>query len=269
MIFYQEHNSKANYNYNAVVYRNCEWRNHFHKNPELVYVSEGTLEVQIHTKTYQVHAGEFVLILSNQIHSHHSSEPSTCWIGVFSEDYVPEFAELMQGKMRENPVFSCDGVTMSFLSSVLLTEETPDFYTLKAALTLACGAYLSDGQLTERSDSDSDIAHEIIKYVEKNYTRSITLKEIAGSLGYEYHYLSRVFSNLFRVNFKVFLNEYRFTRAKALLSAGDMTLTEIAFACGFGSVRNFNRVYRDFSGTAPSQKNKINKCSSITKEDNI
>ncbi len=258
MIFYQEHNSKANYNYNAVLYRNCEWRKHFHKNPELVYVSEGTLEVQIQAKTYLVQAGEFVLILPNQIHGHHSPAANTCWIGVFSEDYVPEFTEAVRGKMQEHPVFTCNRETMAFLSSTLLTEETPDFYTLKAALTLACGAYLSDGKLTERTDSDSDLAHEIIKYVEKNYTRSITLKDIAENLGYEYHYLSRVFSKLFRVNFKMFLNEYRFAKAKALLSAGSMTLSEIAFACGFGSIRNFNRVYREFSGAAPTQKNKAN-----------
>ncbi|MBQ4087853.1 MAG: helix-turn-helix transcriptional regulator [Clostridia bacterium] len=254
MIFYQEHNSKANYNYNAVIYNNCEWRLHFHKNPELVYVTDGELEVQIDSATYLLHANEFALILPNQIHSHHTPSSSLCWIGVFSEDYVTEFAEAIRGKMRKNPVFTCDGEVFSFLSSYLLTDKIPDFYFLKAALTIVCGTYLKDTELVPRSDSDSDLAHQIIRIVEHDFQQNLTLKGIAEALGYEYHYLSRVFSRLFQTNFKAFLNEYRFAHAQHLLVTSDKSLTEIAFECGFGSVRNFNRVYREFSGKSPTAR---------------
>lgn len=48
------------------------------------------------------------------------------------------------------------------------------------------------------------------------------------------------------------LNRYRIARARTLLATTDRTITDIAGACGFASSQYFCRVFRDFTGTTPS-----------------
>ena len=74
-------------------------------------------------------------------------------------------------------------------------------------------------------------------------------------MGYEEHYLSRCFHNCFAMNFKQFVNEYRIQFARRLLEQQPpLPITEIAYMSGFGSVRNFNRVYRAIVGTEPRKR---------------
>ena len=80
---------------------------------------------------------------------------------------------------------------------------------------------------------------------------------MAQSLGYEEHFISRRFNNFFHKNFKQFINERRIHSAKYLLAVKDseLTMTDIAYQCGFQSVRNFNRVFRNIMGYPPSKSN--------------
>ncbi|MCX7886269.1 MAG: AraC family transcriptional regulator [Verrucomicrobiae bacterium] len=63
------------------------------------------------------------------------------------------------------------------------------------------------------------------------------------------------FSRFFRLHtgrtFRQFVNELRVGRACRLLAEGEMNITEIAFACGFGNLSNFNRQFRRFKQTTP------------------
>jgi len=64
------------------------------------------------------------------------------------------------------------------------------------------------------------------------------------------------FSRFFRLHtgktFPEFVNELRIGRACRLLAEGEMNVTEIAFACGFGNLSNFNRQFHRLRHTSPS-----------------
>jgi len=47
------------------------------------------------------------------------------------------------------------------------------------------------------------------------------------------------------------INELRVGRACRLLAEGEMNVTEIAFACGFSNLSNFNRQFRRLKRTTP------------------
>ena len=59
MIFHQPHNSKSNYNYNAVFYTKEKWDPHFHKNLELIYVIKGAVVCSVGSKTETLSEGDF------------------------------------------------------------------------------------------------------------------------------------------------------------------------------------------------------------------
>jgi AraC-like DNA-binding protein len=49
-----------------------------------------------------------------------------------------------------------------------------------------------------------------------------------------------------------YLNRYRVDQAKALLENGEHNLTEVALATGFSSSSYFSRVFRQETGTSPT-----------------
>ena len=252
MIWHQPTNSRGNYNYNSFFYTDCEWRHHFHKNFELIYVFSGNLQLKVDSISETISAGDFALIHPNQVHSFNSIEENYIWIAVFSEDFVKEFARITKGKYGLSLAFKCSDAEQEYLKSVLLTNEKQDILSLKACLYTVCNRYLKEIKTSEKPNINTDLAHVIIDFTEKNFRENITLADIAKETGYEYHYFSRCFKRIFNINFKTFLNQYRFNYAENLILQGEKSLAEIAMESGFGSVRNFNRIYRRFANKTPT-----------------
>ena len=253
-VFYQVHNSVGNYNYNIFVYEPCEYAHHFHKNYELVYVMEGEMEIQVDGVCETMGSGQFLLVLPNSVHSYRSTENNKVWICVFSEDFVADFAKVLNGKERAERLFRCTEKEMAYLQDELLckTKEL-SLVGMKAGLYMVCNRYLDCDRWEERNEKDGNLAHKVIGYVEQNFRREVTLGELAEHFGYEYHYFSKNFKNTFHMSFRMFLNQYRFDCAKNLILKTDLDLSTIAMESGFGSLRNFNRIYKLIAGTTPKE----------------
>lgn len=251
MIFYQEHNSVGNYNYNIYTYTNCGYAMHFHKNLEFLYVMEGKISVEINGISGKMSEGEFAVVLPNQLHSFDVPADSKAWVGVFSEDFIKEFVKITTKKEGVNLSFRCNAAELDYLKASLLSGGEKDTLSLKASLYTICQRYIKEIPLRLAQGKSCDAAHRIIEYIEIHFRENISLKDLANELGYEYHYLSRLFKNTFKTSFRTFLNQYRFEYAKELILSTDKTFAEVAFECGFGSTRSFNRIYYSFAGTPP------------------
>ena len=99
---------------------------------------------------------------------------------------------------------------------------------------------------------------QILEYVSQNFQEDISLQSIARALGYNYQYLSKIFNRTMNINFKTLVNHYRFEYARQqLLNNPEKSISEIAFESGFQSIRSFNRIYREISGSTPNQSQRI------------
>ena len=259
MPIHQVTNSLSDYNYNAWYYDNCEWYYHFHTNYELLYVEKGMVEVQINEKNFEVTEGKYLMVLPNQFHSYRTPESSKVWVGVFSSDYVRDFHKTIAGKTVHNPIFECEEGVGSYLKNYLIKKEVPERYILKSCLYAVCNEFLKNAHL-EDSGTDGNAVSEILKYLSENFSKDITMKELAKELGYEYHYFSRIFHKNFDMNFRQLVNIFKMSSAIEALMTGSKSITEIAVDTGFASIRNFNRVFLKHTGCTPlTYRNKAKK----------
>ena len=90
-----------------------------------------------------------------------------------------------------------------------------------------------------------------IKFLYKNFNENPPLKDVASMFGYSPNYFSKIFTEFTGRGYIEFLNSLKIAHAKLLLSSGTKTVSEIAFCCGFSSLSNFYRVFRDETGVAP------------------
>ena len=74
-----------------------------------------------------------------------------------------------------------------------------------AGLYLICGTALEQCFLQPRPvpDVDAHLSSKIIDYVQKNYTHTLTLEQMARDLGYNYTYLSAYFNHSLHTGFQV------------------------------------------------------------------
>ena len=61
-------------------------------------------------------------------------------------------------------------------------------------------------------------------------------------------YFSRFFKKISGMTFSQYLNHIRVNKAIDLIRSGEQSMTEISRLCGFDTIRNFNRVFRQITG---------------------
>ena len=229
------------------------WDFHFHKNFEVIHVLRGEVECTLNGRTETLCAGEYSMCLSNEIHSGHSIGDALFWVCVFSEDIVHSFSKAVAGKVGDGFVFTCREEVQKYLESVFLNTDEQDIMTAKSCLYALCGEYLRCVTLAEKDKTKAEAMSIIVDFVSKNYMRNIGLSDIARLLNYDYHYVSRLFRGLFNMPFCDFLKIYRLENATRLLEEGGKKNLDIAFECGFQSVRSFNHAFKEYYRITPSE----------------
>lgn len=92
------------------------------------------------------------------------------------------------------------------------------------------------------------------KYIEKNFEDSnLSLNTVAEAIGVNASYLSKLYKTNLNVNFTEFLNRYRISQGKLMLSDTDCSINDISLKCGFNSAQNFIRVFKKLTGQTPGE----------------
>ncbi|MDR2952418.1 MAG: helix-turn-helix domain-containing protein [Treponema sp.] len=90
-------------------------------------------------------------------------------------------------------------------------------------------------------------------FILENYTRKISLKEIAKVAGLSPPYFSTIFKEEMGENLSKYLNRLRVEKASRLLLETDMTLCEIAGCCCFEDQSWFSKIFKAYTGISPGR----------------
>ncbi len=91
------------------------------------------------------------------------------------------------------------------------------------------------------------------KYIEEHADEELSLTQIAKVVNMNANYLSEKFKQVTGTNFVEYVARTRFANACDLLRKSNLRISEIAFAAGFQSLSQFNRVFKRFSGKSPTE----------------
>lgn len=84
------------------------------------------------------------------------------------------------------------------------------------------------------------------------YADKISLADLSREVNIHPVHLSRSFSQYFRCTLGEYIRQVRVERSLALMSQRKLSLTEIAFTCGFADQSHFSRSFRRIIGVNPS-----------------
>jgi transcriptional regulator GlxA family with amidase domain len=173
------------------------------------------------------------------------------------------FRELFpDAKLLEDELFVDDGDVLSSggmlaaadLCLHVLRQDHGQSYANDVARLLVSPPFRTGGQAQYRVDgsgrANGSLA-PLLEWIEAHLDESLTLPLLASKAHVSTRTLSRRFEAETGRGALQWIGERRIARARALLEDTDLSVTEVAFAAGFGSLGAFRRQFTRSTGTTP------------------
>ena len=90
-------------------------------------------------------------------------------------------------------------------------------------------------------------------FIRDHSDEKVSLHEIAKGVNISANYLSEKFKKITGINFVDYVARTRIEKAIDLLHDVNLRISEIAFAVGFQSLSQFNRVFKKLTGQSPTE----------------
>ena len=233
----------------------------WHKNPELIYITDGTGSVQCGSQSFTAHKGDIFVVSPETIHNVCSTENMGYYFIIIDEKFC-----LSNGIELERYLLSQvinDTETESIILRIIniysnRKTDNPGLYAAKlrgAFIDLFVNICEKHAQFIQgkKSIGNSDAyVRKAIVYISENYNRTLTIEEIAAQLGITKYHLSREFRRYTGETAISHLNKVRCAKARQMLCAG-CSVTQAAMECGFESVSYFSQKFKAVMGISPRE----------------
>ena len=229
---------------------------------KLTLAGQGILEYG--GETCRLPAGSFFWIDCREP-QHYYTDPAVghwdvLWFhfyGVTAEAYYRAFLQQTRGQAAASlPVDSPVSAQMSVLLSMAGAdgELGRDLEASALITTILCG--LIHGAARQRLQPAPAVLQQVRQYLHEQYAQKLTLDTLSARYNISKYHLQRSFQHYFGQSPGEYLTQLRLTRAKELLRATDLPVSEIAYRVGMENTSYFIYTFRTHEGTTPSKYRK-------------
>jgi AraC-like DNA-binding protein len=176
---------------------------------------------------------------------------------------IPEFNEINEllKKSKQGLLFGRNTVDSVHENLIRLSKTKGAEQLIRLIQVLEILSYTNDFEslsspeftLPVTSVSGENRLSLLINYISNNFTREISLEELARKAAMTPSSLCRYFKSMTNKTVFGFINEFRVGKACQMLITGNKSIAEICFESGFNSVNTFNRVFKDLKNTTPGE----------------
>ena len=238
-----------------LVYRENEYNfpQHWHEHTELHYIFKGNCRLKYGDASFELKSGDLAVINGNELHRGAGGKCDYICIivppaffeqnhaifeKVVRSEYVSDVVEKIYESHKRGDAADLLEIkgNMYFLVSYLIRN-----FTVK---TLGDNTYSGYVNKLNR-------VNEAIKYMSGNYDKAITTSRLADMAHLSEGYFCQMFKDVTGKTAMEYLNNLRIDKAEKLLKKTEMTVTEIAFCCGFEDANYFSRTFKKIKGKNP------------------
>lgn len=255
---------------------------HEHDFLELVYLAEGEATHIMNGEKMKIKKGNYFIIDYNTKHSYCQTGKTPLKIinCLFLPDFVDKtlkkcrkFEQVMENylihysfkSLKSNPaniIFFDDSGKIRGLIENMLSEyenKQPGYIEI-----LRCMLIEIIIETVRKFHSENDFVCDSIEkyisdYINENYMKKITLREISAKLNYSVPYLSKIFHKKYGTTFENYLQKTRMEQSCRLLANTDKKIIEIAECVGYSDIKFFTDVFKRFMQIPPREYRKLHR----------
>ena len=236
-------------------YRDLKNISHWHFDHELAVCEGGEALISLNSETFALQKGQCIYLRGQSVHSILSAPGTTLYVSLFSDNLLRRVTD---NYCLINPVFADDFRVLETLeriraagfkkerfydeiSNALMQQLIAEIFSV---LEIRSSAVLVSAATERYKKLLYDIDENAGTY---SFLRAVEFMNMSEA------YFSRFFKRISGMTFSMYLNHIRVNRAIELIQNTDLSMTEIAMNCGFDTIRNFNRVFRQITGYSPRE----------------
>lgn len=141
-----------------------------------------------------------------------------------------------------------------------LNTNVPAFHNVRAVIMPLCllfeMLYINIPKTSEPVGKELSLYASIVNFLCYNYTRNLTLDDIAKEMHYSKSYIRQLFHKKTNHTIAHYLTTLKMKRAKELLLDENISISQIAFEIGYDDANYFSNVFRKEVGMSPTMYRK-------------
>ena len=236
---------------------------HYHNDYELYYLISGKTNYFIEDQIFRVTPGNFVFVSKGVIHKTDSEDctDNERFLLAFDDSILTEDAIKHIGELSEEKLIYIPANQLYIFEDIFskIEEESKsgsreliNLYILEM-LALLCR------HMQKRKNPDdeaNEIIHAVSEYINRNFQKDLSLKNLSKTFALSESHLSRRFKAVTGMGLCEYITFVRIHNGAKLLKETDLPLTEIAASCGFNDSNYFSSVFKKIKGTTPYKYSK-------------
>lgn len=247
---------------------------HFHDDLEIAFVLEGKIGMKNGYYSYNLKAGDVFIFNDREIHSFYRvGEPNIVMLLQLNLVYFNKYYDILKNNFFITDMEDEEDDSLERLRELLaiigleyLAKESgserriiESVHNLIDCLIADFQYYaMEDGKFVNASKSKgnqilAERVNRITDYLYNNYTRRLTLGEIAKREHLSIFYLSHVIKEATGLSFQDLLNFIRVEESEKLLLGTDKKIGTISMESGFSAVRYYIKYFMKWFGMHPTE----------------
>lgn len=259
-------------------------KSHTHQRYEIMYVTKGSCCVSVDSNNYSLTAHEFIFIAKNVSHNLTVQETSPCSILNIEFDFQNQSTSIPL-----DPLLTASDSFRSFFDSsytdYIIGTDSSDLGCAFKDLLLnlerksvlmdmkkKCDIDLKDNIVLTRlsffrvlielsrcimsnnnKPSGTQYIRKACDYIDEHLTDTLHIPEIADFVGISRSYLCALFPQYHNCTINDYINNHRIEKAKFLLKSSSLSITDIAFFCGYNSRQHFRSTFCKYVEMNPKE----------------
>ncbi len=225
---------------------------HYHSLYEIYYLEKGVCNYLIEDKLFEMLSGDVVFIPKGVIHKTTYEDMHSRLLVNCSDEYL-KGADIKKAFVYRNKKHSGEirAVLKQIEREYLNGDRFSDGLIRGYMQQLLAIVHRTDNEF-ENTRVQNKYALKALNFLSDNYTSEITLSALAEKLSISPEHLSRVFKKETGLGFNEYLSLLRLKKAESVLKLDkNMSISEVAFACGFNDSNYFCEKFKSVYGVSP------------------
>lgn len=249
-----------------------EYPIHFHDDLEILFVLDGSIVLKNGYYNYEMNQGDIFILNDREIHSFQkTSEKNMVLMFQLDIEYFIQHYPILNNSFFVTDVNDPDDKDLEVLRELLASAIMQSYsgelgYEQKlieiAHNILACLMEnfqyfaIEDGRFVNETKNKSNKIlaarmNRVSDYLYENYSRRITLQEIANKEHLSIYHLSHVIKQSTGLSYKELLGFIRVEESEKLLLGTDMSISSISDSIGFSATRYYVEHFKKWFGLEP------------------
>lgn len=240
---------------------------HKHNDIQMGFYETGPILYQLGERVYRVEAYEYIMCWGNIPHRlHEASQNNKQWWLVVPLQNVIEWdlPKHVLNRLFSGELLKIRDPDYNELDKLAFTQWTKDIKKVDKVykeIALAClearfrrFAMLYDTHKIDTgliAHQDSTIFAGIYQYIRDNFTKKITIDDIAAHLNIHPNYAMTVCKKSSGLTISSIIARLRVQEAERLLKSSDLSIVDIAHESGFLTISNFYKTFNKYNGNIP------------------